>query len=397
MPNRRIAALAGLALLGGCGRTPLPQAAAPLAGVCRVGPDGGPDRGWIADKGIGGTGAPALADRGIGGTGIVAVISGFASLCLAGQEVALPAETPIVLGSDPSSTSQLRAGQVAVVEARDTGGGLSAVRVMIRFEVSGPVEAVTDGQLVVAGQRVAVSTQTLGIRPLLGDWIAVSGIRRGDGVIEATRLEQRSPEPLVVHGVLRLEEGAFKIGSLVLARTPGMDALIGQNVTAAGPLLIGRLATETIMPDLLASDPGTFFGPAVGVVLIEGFAAPIAGPLAGPLAGPIAGPIAGLGRTAPQRGIYRFERGTAGLRAVDGGPETNRRAAFGPAASPGGQTEGFTPAPVPDRAQSSGDGAFRRSSSGVGGPGSPIRNPIDAPAPGRGGPGRGAPERGGKN
>ena len=113
MPNRRVAsALAGLVLLGGCARRspPITTVSTPAAGVCRVGPDGGPiaDKGIggtggvaIADRGIGGTGGPQIADRGIGGTGIIAVISGFASLCLAGQEVALPADTPILLGSEP--------------------------------------------------------------------------------------------------------------------------------------------------------------------------------------------------------------------------------------------------------------------------------------------------------
>ena len=402
MPNRRVAsALAGLVLLGGCARRPPPTTtvSTPAAGVCRVGPDGGPiaDKGIggtggvaIADRGIGGTGGPQIADRGIGGTGIIAVISGFASLCLAGQEVALPADTPILLGSEPSSVSHLRAGQVAVVDARNSDGGLSARRVTIRYEVSGPVLAATADEIGVAGQRVVVTAQTLGLRPGIGDWVSVSGIRRKDGVIAATRLEARLPGPVVVHGVLRREGGGFHIGTLTLARVPGIDGFIGQEVTATGALLVGQLSTESVEPDLLASDPALFFGPTIGVVLIEGY-----GEIGGNrlrLGQGFAAPVVGSVRTGPQRGIYRFERSGGGLRAVQGVPDGSGRDRFRPAALPDGKAEGYTPAPMPDRAVSGGDGAFRRLDTGGGpggGQGSGNRPPPDPNGPVRGGAGRG--------
>ena len=82
------AALVLVAAVAACGR-PAPPArpeasVAADPAVCRVGPDGGPqlaDRGiggtgapvLETDRGIGGTGGPQLADRGIGGTGIVGV------------------------------------------------------------------------------------------------------------------------------------------------------------------------------------------------------------------------------------------------------------------------------------------------------------------------------------
>ena len=147
-----------------------------------------------ADRGIGGTGAPMqVADRGIGGTGIIAVITGFASVCLAGQEVALAPDVPVSIGDQPASVDALRAGQVAVVDAAGTAPSLQARRIAIRYEVSGPVDSVNGDQLVVAGQTVAVSSTTWGARPARGDWVSVSGLRRPDGVIMATRIDRAEP------------------------------------------------------------------------------------------------------------------------------------------------------------------------------------------------------------
>ena len=64
------------------------------------------------------------------------------------------------------------------MDARNSDGGLSARRVTIRYEVSGPVLAATADEIGVAGQRVVVTAQTLGLRPGIGDWVSVSGIRR---------------------------------------------------------------------------------------------------------------------------------------------------------------------------------------------------------------------------
>ena len=113
-------------------------------------------------------------------------------------------------------------------------------------------------------------------------------------------------------------------------------------------------------------DPALFFGPTIGVVLIEGY-----GEIGGNrlrLGQGFAAPVVGSVRTGPQRGIYRFERSGGGLRAVQGAPDGSGRDRFRPAALPDGKAEGYTPAPMPDRAVSGGDGAFRRLDTG-GGPG----------------------------
>ena len=270
----RVRALPLIALLASCTPAapdlPAPSGAgAPdTAGVCRLGPDGGPpppalevrttDRGIggtgaavrQADRGIGGTGAagPQVADRGIGGTGIVAVITGFASICLADQEVALDPGVPVLIGDHPATAEALRAGQVAVVDAAGTGPSLHARTVAVRYEVSGPVEAADGANLRVAGQQVAMSAGTLGDRPAPGEWVAVSGLRRLDGVIEATRLDRRPPGEVIVHGRLLRADGLWRIGALPVGPAPGAPVPDSQDVT-----VVGVLAGSVL--------PGTGLGP----------------------------------------------------------------------------------------------------------------------------------------
>ncbi len=173
---RRMTWLAALALLAGC--------MAPPAEL-------------QADRGIGGTGSPpVLADRGIGGTGIDGVdvlgaITGFGSILIDGVEIAIP---PGI------SVTQLRVGQVVAISARRDGARLLAERIEPRPVVVGPVETrAADGQLRIAGQAVLSSSAA----PRIGQWVAVSGFRRADGVIAATRIDPAPSGVARITGLVR--------------------------------------------------------------------------------------------------------------------------------------------------------------------------------------------------
>jgi hypothetical protein len=352
----RAATLALAALLACCHSEPppLPPPSAPVAAApgCHVGPDGAAvtaDRGiggtgspiLTADRGIGGTGEPTkgttLADRGIGGTGIIGVITGFASVCLAGQEVALPPDVRVAIDQSPASTDILRAGQVAVIDAATAPAGLRARQIVIRYEVVGLVDRIGDNLLRIAGQDVALSPQTWGVRPGRGDFVAVSGLRRGDGTIEATRVDRVPPGPVLVHGLLLEEAGGLRIGALPIRREPDTVPLIGTDVTVIGMIgPDGEMLPFSVAPDLLYIDPAAYFGPQIGVVFIEGFAVLDGGRLR--LA-------PGFRLDHPQRGIFRFDRVDGALRATGfGGPPGGLAAPsrFQPAPH-------FDPAPVPNR------------------------------------------------
>jgi len=183
------------------------------------------------DQGIGGTGITG-SDQGIGGTGIVGVIQRFGSIYVNGERVAYAADVPVRIDGEAASAKALRIGQLArVVAQRDAGGTLSTNRIDVASEVSGPVEQVKAGELTVLGQKVAWNGRESWLKP--GAHVAVFGLRRTDGVVVASLVQERHDAAMRVAGPLERDRtGALRIGELKLA---GVDAaLVGQRVQAEG-------------------------------------------------------------------------------------------------------------------------------------------------------------------
>jgi hypothetical protein len=421
--RRGTAALLVFGALGSCAperiNAPASQGSAAGTVVCRVGPDGGPG---LAERGIGGTGVNPQttreAERGIGGTGIVGVITGFASVCLAGQEVALDDNVPVAMEGSAVAPAALRAGQVAAVDAVGNGVELRARSIHVRHEVSGPVEArEPDGMLRVAGQRVAITSATLGERsPAVGQWVAVSGLRRPDGVVLATRVDQRMPGPVTVHGQVQQDGNTLRLGSLRLRSQ--VPVVPGQYVTASGRYTNGTLYADTLSPDLLVTDPAAYFGPDTQHVLFEAYATEFGDRLRlGPSLEVMA--PSGLGSAVPHRAVVELERSQGGTLRATGlrestsppvgpadrgmtpgsGSRTDPRSGAsspadrlgGTSGSAPGANRGYEPAPVPNSMpglDGPDGGSFRGSPGGgrFGGPSSPGSD-ADRPGYGTTGPG----------
>ncbi len=234
-----------------------------------------------SDRGIGGTGGPAsgpeISDRGIGGTGIVGVITGFGSVIVNGLEIAYAPSTPLTVDGVSDTGAALRVGQVAAVVASDDHG-LHAVDIAVRHEVSGPVTSVSADSdpsgrmLTVAGQQVAIGPGTDGLRTVRpGDWIAVSGLRQPDGVIAASRIDQRMPGPVLVRGPAMPSAGGWQIGDLRIRPPQGTSVAPGESITARGTIANGTLSVATASRDLLGSNPAAYFGSHVRRMVIEGY------------------------------------------------------------------------------------------------------------------------------
>ena len=368
---RRLAWLL-LAGLAGCSRpAPPPVAEPPSPAVCRIGPDGARP---VADRGIGGTGAIVQsADRGIGGTGIIGVITGFASVCVAGEEVALPTGVTARMDEDPAQLNDLRAGQVVAIEAAGQDGALQARRVVVRHAVIGPIEATGPGTMTVAGQLVGLTGATgpaVAAKP--GLWVAVSGLRMGNGMIAATRVDPARPGRLLVRGELVRIYGATRVGSLPVQLPPDSNLPAAWPVTVTGVMQGGVLVADTATLDVASQSPSAYFGPAVSNFIVESFVSVLAG---GYLVDRDFVSGHGFGVAGSQdRGIARYTRGPGGLVATglqSGGV-------------PSGGTDNFTPVPsFPGRGVrgSSGDSGF--GGSGFGGPG--IGGPAGALSGGAGG------------
>lgn len=230
------------------------------------------------DQGIGGTGArpgPAPAeppgappggptlggDRGVGGTGVIGTIRRFGSIIVNDLRITYPKEVAVQIDGEPATAAALKIGQVVHVVARPGEGGLSTQRIDVTSEVVGPVEFVSPGRLVVLGQRVVTDG-------IAGEWtqgarVAVSGLRRPDGVIVASLVESRDTGPDRVAGPVRREKGGLAIGGLQLQ---GADAL----VPGKRALVTGRAEAGTLHVTLAALN-GTPFPPGLSHASIEAY------------------------------------------------------------------------------------------------------------------------------
>src|SRR5882672_415834 len=188
------------------------------------------------DQGIGGTGISRGDDHGIGGTGIVGVIQRFGSIFVNGERIGYAPDVPVRIDGEAASVKALRIGHVArVVAQRQANGMLTTNRIDAVSEVVGSIESVKGGEMTVLGQKVAWTGRENWRR--VGTQVAVSGLRRTDGVIVASLVEQRRNATPRVTGPLERDRDGLRIGGL---RLDGVDAaLVGQRVQAEGRVAPG--------------------------------------------------------------------------------------------------------------------------------------------------------------
>ncbi len=210
--------------------------------------------GQASDRGIGGTGAPGVAeqenhDRGIGGTGVIGTIRKFGSIVVNGLRITYAKNIPVRIDGREASASQLRIGQVVRVVANQRSGVYSTHAIDIVSEVVGTIDSISGNHLVVLGQTVSTANLSRSHRWTAGDHVAVSGLRRPDGVIIASLIERRSGATEQVAGpVAQASDGSLRVGDLKLM---GVDAaMIGQRALLTGKLAGGAFAVTESRAEL---------------------------------------------------------------------------------------------------------------------------------------------------
>lgn len=224
--------------------------------------------GQLAQRtGIGGTGRPlALAEVGIGGTGIVGVVTGFASICVNGEEVHYTTSTPVFRDGEPSSTSDLLVGQLVAIRAdgtlNETRERLQARQITVQSAAVGPLTSVdaNSGQFEVMGQKAqALASEDLD-HLIPGHWVRVSGLRLADGSIRASRVEALAA-PLAqaqVRGpVLHIDGQRVRIGTTAVHFESLPGALtVGSELVVRGRWTGSVLEAATSTPHPLRAELG---------------------------------------------------------------------------------------------------------------------------------------------
>ncbi|MCE4224234.1 hypothetical protein HCU64_10770 [Methylobacterium sp. C25] len=219
------------------------------------------------DRGIGGTGARPPedevpgGDRGIGGTGVIGTIRRFGSIVVNDLRISYPRDVAVRIDGAPAQVSDLKIGHVVRVVAEGGEGALSTKLIDVTSEVVGPVEAVAKGRLTVLGQKVSSAKASAW---KVGDIVAVSGLRRGNGTIVASLIEARREAASRVTGPVRKgADGAPMIGGL---RLDGLNAgLVGRRASVEGRSVANGLAVAS------ARDVSRPFPSGLGQASIEGY------------------------------------------------------------------------------------------------------------------------------
>jgi hypothetical protein len=201
------------------------------------------------DQGIGGTGVAPNDDRGIGGTGVIGTIQGFGSIIVNNLRIAYPQDAVVTLDGAPAAIDALKLGHVVRLVAQPTSDGLSAGVIAVTSEVSGKITSLSRDRMVVLGQSVSLEGLA-GPRPWrIGQRVAVSGLRRTDGVVVASRIDPAAPGQDRVTGTIApAAGGGFRLGALRL-RGAAPD-LVGQRSVLTGQMrggvfVVASAANET--------------------------------------------------------------------------------------------------------------------------------------------------------
>lgn len=227
----------------------------------------------LAD-GIGGTGQ--RIEDGIGGTGIVGTVTDFGSIWIRHAHVHFEEATPVTQNGRATNIHAFRLGQVVAVLSDPVKKGYHARSIDIVFEVVGPVAAIDHSarQLTVLNQKIVLDKETLIVSAVgeglkLADispqqFVQVSGLRKADGSIIASRIDVIAPQSQVQ-----------LVGKLVGNSLSGQPVNVAQglvfNAEDERLLVSGRLQDGVLIVDEISRDAILNVVDQATELLMEGF------------------------------------------------------------------------------------------------------------------------------
>jgi len=191
-------------------------------------------------------------------------------------------QTAVEIDGQRATTLQLATGQVVEVIAKGTGSEVSAQRITVRHIVSGPVTRVDAerSEIDVIGQTVRLSPATragggdgeyssVATTFPVNSFVQVSGLRKRDGVIVASRVTGGAASDIVqLSGpVTKLDSGALAIAGTQLRIDDGAHLSVSDEVH-----VIGRWDGSAVVARSVELIPRIPFDGRVPRLDIEGYA-----------------------------------------------------------------------------------------------------------------------------
>jgi Domain of unknown function (DUF5666) len=190
------------------------------------------------NKGIGGTGN--TANSGVGGTGIVGVITGFASVCVNGEEVLYDNATKVDVDGQPANISALEVGQLVAIDSNNLGNALKASRISVSHLMIGEIQQINlaDNTIQMMGKTInlaaTINSKGLKINNLAkNQTLKLSGMVATNGQIFVSRIDVALKNtPTSISGVIDL---AGRVNGIKIAQSKQFKPLnSGSLVTIVG-------------------------------------------------------------------------------------------------------------------------------------------------------------------
>lgn len=224
-------------------------------------------------NGLGGSGRlePSPIENGLGGSGkklegkaaIFGPISAFGSIWVNDRHILLPDSTEYLSAGQSAKRSDLHLGQVVAVLAdaleQETANEFEAIEVHLLYNVVGSLDSILESgysQLSILGQTVlltdstriidssgqAVNKAQLTQSAQAGQRIAVSGLRKPNGEIQASLLTLASQQAIQLAGPISAINGQYWLGKqqLQFEQSPDLD----QPIRMQGQLESGVFVVE---------------------------------------------------------------------------------------------------------------------------------------------------------
>ncbi len=231
---------------------------------------------WVAaggdEDGIGGSGLGPGDEDGMGGSGVLGTLTGFGSICINGGRIAYDTDVPVTLLGAVRGVAALAVGQVVAVDVEPEAHGGWARAIVVRYAVVGPAEVLGES-LVVLGQVIEPLPGAILPAIEMDQRVAVSGLRRPDGTIAASRVDAANPElPDAVRGVLAIDaDGGVRVAGV---RVAGVLAAVDVDQAfeaVAGAVAMGRWDADSRTLTEASLNLDSLFSTRIERVDIEGY------------------------------------------------------------------------------------------------------------------------------
>ncbi len=197
-------------------------------------------------------------EGGIIGTGIVGIITELGSIIVNGQRVTFEDDAMAQSPVEDRMAASLTPGETVVVVARPMEADWQADSIQLHYPIIGPL-TLDKGALTVLGVDLDLSdavddTQLMAPTLKDGDWVAVSGLWKGDTLMVSKLTAIEPQESGTLSGsYIPSAADAFTIGQAIISGLDLTHVQTGDNVTVTGTPTPNGLNAQTVSIGLFSA------------------------------------------------------------------------------------------------------------------------------------------------